>query len=327
MSDLRFAPDTLFLVAEEDWRLWRDDCGRGVGAQPKLLPEERQGELSAPSSSAQCFQPAPKAAFGPADATLRPRREKPETRGGGPRGWGRGKKASAKEVEETSAELCDILHMVNEAHRLGKGDLVWLSYDVSQNAKWTPCHGSTLIAVSAHGARILHNNFSKWFQKPDHFDLCLKCKLQELSATNDMPSCYVFPSVGGYDDHVSAFLNTKTPQVRQCSWEAYGAKQEGMRECNADGRAFSRAVPWKPYMLKAWPRVQKDPWLNDVTLKVLDTLPLETPDIWWTAAASVSKDFYKKAVHKHVPVAAGGPGQAPPSFQPGQKRAHSPTRQ
>ena len=54
---------------------------------------------------------------------------------------------------------------------------------------------------------------------------------------------------------------------------------------------------------------------------------METPDIWWTAAASVSKDFYKEAVREEVPVAAGASDQAPPSFQPGQKRAHSPTRQ
>ena len=77
MSDLRWAPDTLFLVAEEDWRLWRGDCHRGQGTRPQDLPEGREGELSAPSSDAACFQPAEAAPqHDPAQCTLRSRREK-----------------------------------------------------------------------------------------------------------------------------------------------------------------------------------------------------------------------------------------------------------
>ena len=77
MSDLRFAPDTLFLVAEEDWRLWRADCHRGASTRPEDMPEGREGELSAPSSDAACFQPAEAAPqTDPALCTLRSRREK-----------------------------------------------------------------------------------------------------------------------------------------------------------------------------------------------------------------------------------------------------------
>ena len=111
-------------------------------------------------------------------------------------------------MEETSGELCDILHMVNCAHREGRGDLVWLCYTVSKAAKWTPTHGSTLLAVSARGARILHDNWNEWFKEPGHFDLCLKGVLQELSASNNsnmLPSCYLYPALGGFDDHASAF--------------------------------------------------------------------------------------------------------------------------
>ena len=239
MSDLRFAPDTLFLVAEEDWRLWRADCHRGASTRPEDMPEGREGELSAPSSDAACFQPAEAAPqTDPALCTLRSRREKPETRRGGPPGWGRGKKATAKEVEETSGELCDILHMVNCAHREARGDLVWLSYTTSKAAKWTPTHGSTLVAVSARGARILHQNWDQWFKEPNHWDLCLKGALQELSAKGEqsrLPSCYVFPSVGGFDDHISAFQNTKSPEVRECWWDGCGARQEGTRELDGTG--------------------------------------------------------------------------------------------
>ena len=63
---------------------------------------------------------------------------------------GRGKKATAKEVEETSGELCDIVHMVNcahsearwgpglaELHRQQKGEVdpyPWIHFDCGVSA-------------------------------------------------------------------------------------------------------------------------------------------------------------------------------------------------
>ena len=331
MSDVRWAPDTLFLVAEEDWRLWRGDCHRGAGTRPEDLPEDRQGELSDPSSDAACFQPAeaPPSGVGACSQTLKPRREKPETRRGGPAGWGRGKKATAKEVEETSQELCDIIHMVNMAHREARGDLVWLSYTVSKTTKWTPTHGSTLIAVSARGARILNDNKDQWFKEPWHWDLVLKGLLQKLSAAGEqsvLPSCYVFPSLGGFDDHISAFQNTKSPEVRECWWEMYGARQEGTRELDGEGRAFSRLNTWKNYELREWPPEQADPHKNMKVVLEIQTLPLDTPDIWWTAAASIHPDFYKRPEELLRAKGEKKRNKNPLSLQP-RRRSNSPTQQ
>ena len=295
ISDLRFAPDTLFLVAEEDWRLWRDDCKQGTGLQPTDLPEDRQAELSAPSADAECWKAPSKLS---ADATrtsgLELRRQREQPSGGAVRGWGRAKKAKAAEVQETSQELCDILNMVNSAHRCARGDLVWLSYTVSKKTQWTPTHGSTLLAVSARGGRLLHSNWSEWFKDgPNHFDLCLKHVLQELSASAMLPSSYVYPSLGGFDDHISAFQNTKVEEVRQCYWEHYNARQEGTREHDHNGRAFSRLMPWQKYQLKEFPREQTLGF-EVILLDEIPTRPLDSPDIWWTAATTISPQFYNE---------------------------------
>ena len=151
----------------------------------------------------------------------------------------------------------------------------------------------------------------------------------ELSATHQLPASYVYPSVGGFDEHVSAFMNTKKVTVRECPWEVTRhSLQEGTRERDQNGRAFSRSLPWHPYQLKEFPLEQKHRHQMEVTLiNEIPTLPLDQPDIWWTGAATVSPRFYESGDKKD------GGGQAPPggggtarSFQPS-KRVGSPTRQ
>lgn len=321
ISDPRFAPDTLFLVAEEDWRLWKADCKKGQKLQPADLPEDRQAELSAPTGSQDAY-PAVKAFSDPTASSSQP------TKGEGKlRSWGRGTKAKAADVQQTSQELLDILHMCNTAHRQGRGDVVWLSYNVRANATWTPSYGSTLLAVSARGGRILHDNWSEWFKEPMHFDIALKEVLMELSANNRLPASYVYPSVGGFDEHISAFMNSKKVQVRECNWESK-AMQEGTRELDQHGRAFSRSMPWKKYQLKEFPLEQK--WQHKfevVTLDEIPTLPLDQPDIWWTGAATIDPSFYggqdkKDSTKKELSKGS----ETARSFQPS-KRVGSPTRQ
>ena len=322
ISDPRFAPDTLFLVAEEDWRLWKADCKKEGKLQKADLPEDRQEELSAPSGSQDAY-PAVKAFSDPSSSSFQPTKNEGELRS-----WGRGTKASAADVQQTSQELLDILHMCNTAHRQGHGDVVWLSYNVAAKASWAPSYGSTLLAVSARGGRILHDNWSEWFKEPQHFDIALKEVLMELSASQQLPASYVFPSVGGYDEHISAFMNTKKAAVRECYWDTYKAIQQGTREFDQHGRAFSRSLPWQKYKLKEFPLEQK--YRDKFEVVILDeipTLPLDQPDIWWTAAATIDEAFYEEAQQQHSTTkgASKGSGVAR-SFQPS-KRPGSPTRQ
>ena len=145
---------------------------------------------------------------------------------------------------------------------------------------------------------------------------------------NFLPASYVFPSVGGYDEHVSAFMNTKKMQVRECHWDTHKAMQEGTRELDQHGRAFSRSLPWQKYKLKEFPMEQK--WRHKFEVTLLDeipTLPLDKPDVWWTAAATIKPSFYEEQHHQGATqqLHSGGSGTAR-SFQPS-KRVGSPTRQ
>ena len=150
ISDKRFPPDTIFLIAEEDWRLWRDNCRRGGGMLPTDIPPQRSAELSTPAGKridpwGKGKGPAAPGGFLYEGKGKRPREERT---GDGPRTFGRAKKPRPTQFMETSQELLDILHMVNVAHRHAHGDLVWLSYMVSQKVKWAPSfwnHSSQLF--------------------------------------------------------------------------------------------------------------------------------------------------------------------------------------
>ena len=324
ISDQRFAPDTLFLVAEEDWRLWKADCKQGEKLAPEDLPEDRQEELSAPSGSQDAY-PAVRSFSDVTASSSQP------TKGKGKatlKSWGRPTKAKPAEVQQTSQELLDILHMCNVAHRAGKGDVVWLSYNTRANQRWCPSYGSTLLAVSARGGRILHDNWQEWFKEPMHWDIALKEVLMELSAQSILPASYVFPSVGGFDEHISAFMNSKKCVVRECNWDC-NAIQEGTRELDGDGRAFSRVAPWQKYQLKEFPLEQKyRATMEVVIVPEIPTRPLDDPDVWWTGAATVDSSFYdvqKRGKGSSNKMHTKDSGAAR-SFQPS-KRVGSPTRQ
>ena len=302
MSDLRFAPDTLFLVAEEDWRLWESDCAKGRKLGEDHLPDEREGELSAPSREKGPWSQRPFGVdLGPEEEEVyedprwaglpkAPKRERPREPEQGPRGWGRPEQAKAGGLKVASQELVDIVHICNEAHRAGHGELVWLCWNSSKAAPWTVTYGSTLLAISARGARILKHHFAEQFPNPSHFDLALKTSLQNEDFQKIVKACYVWPSLGGFDDHQSAFQNTKVAEVRECSWKNNEHRQEGTREFDETGRAFSRSGPWHQWTLKLFPHQQKRTF--ERTLCEVATLPIGEPCIWWTAACSIFDTSY-----------------------------------
>ena len=330
MADLRFAPDTLFIVAEEDWRLWKADCQGGKKFTTDALPQEREGELAAPSKADGPWSKTKTPTVGGGGgkgSSWQPRRQRPHQPEDGPKGWGRPQKAKAAAYTNASQELVDIVGICNTAHRQGCGDLIWLSWSSNAKTKWTVTHGSTLIAVSARGARILHNHFEEQLSWKGHWDLCLKGALQGEEFQKIIKACHLFPSMGGFDDHISAFQNTKSPEVRECWWECYKNRQEGTREHDDQGRACSRSLPWQPWCLKQFPFYQHS-WYDRGRLCEIVLPPIKQPGIWWTAACSVSKTFYKEDLEEKQRGRTKKNKQNP-SFQPGtgRSRSKSPTKQ
>ena len=212
MADCRHTPDTLFFVAEEDFRLTREHAA--------LTPEQVAGRL-APKPGG--FQEMPGEATISVEELYRMRTSMAPLQGEEEAGatvesanpdaetaamlgfYRRRRKPSAAEMQNISEELQDLVKICTFAHRQRAGGLVWLSWcggGGGKSRKSAPCHGSTLLAVTSWFARKLLDNFDKL--EFMHFDVALRNVLQRPPA--DWYWCqasFVYPSIGHYCEHVS----------------------------------------------------------------------------------------------------------------------------
>ena len=263
MTDDRHAPDTFFLVAEADWRLYREHCvadrewmeevddfsrnfllgdKKKVDNLPKAAPSapvqpaykkpetlDEEGPAAwlgaasppvpggaAASSSEGAGPPRPDRLGSPAPEADEPGEE--ETKKPSFYGWTKASRHEAREAYVTR-DLRDLIQIANKAHRYHqRDDVVWYSWSGKGKSKNKPTYGSTLIGVSKEGAQKLLACMVN-DKKPMHFDLWIRDRLYEKA--HDLKGCYVYPAVGGFDEHISGCDPTGAgPQgVRESLWD------------------------------------------------------------------------------------------------------------
>jgi hypothetical protein len=171
MEDPTWPPDTLFIVAEEDWRLREQD--EWIEAQTNSVNTEfERNALKAGVEATQVQQRVP---------------------GQAPR------------------SLCDIVGFSVQAQRKHHGDLIWLSYMRQQKSKsghdGGPNYGSALLALNQRAARVI----AKWIQQgppskvEHHFDCWLRQRLIEdgKSPNREIWASYPYPCIGSFVEHAS----------------------------------------------------------------------------------------------------------------------------
>jgi hypothetical protein len=287
--DPRHAPDTLFFVAEEDFRLFeheeRADAQLFAEATIRAM-EEQSGEPFAPEVMAET---ASLTTSVDVDEIYRQRvaetplrgEEAASAHGGQPSmpGWiqhlggfyRRAQKPTAAEMRDVSPRLSDLVKLCTAAHRCkphARGHLVWLGWDAStQKGRRTKVsHASTLIALSQHGAKVLTAAFQRRDFAFGHFDLCLLKWLQEGDNQLQLGASYVYPCVGHYKGHVSGCspIGFRNPRWKE------GWVQQGTRKDPSIGANRHR---W----LMAWKESGTD-WLHEVCIPE----PIEGPrDLRW----------------------------------------------
>ena len=155
MSDERFSDDTLFFVAEEDWRCYFEDIKGKGGVHADLVPEVQQQNFLHPRTELDMLiaRQHPSAwSWDEPEASSQP----PNADEFGVPWWRSETKAKPKAYKDTSTELIDMVKLCTAAEREGHGDLVWLSWNPRDNPNYRRTSlewGSQLIAVSARGGR------------------------------------------------------------------------------------------------------------------------------------------------------------------------------
>ena len=189
MADPRHAPDTLFFVCEEDFRFYAAE----ESVEPSTIGTQLQ-RLSKEPVAFDTLQEVPGSRSGTVnlrDVYMGRLQAAPLL---GEESWEFGQPYEewlqcvgafyARPVKLSSAQLAaidmteelqDLVKLCTAAHRSGRGDLVWLSWDGfdRKGCKQRPAHACTLLAVSHRGACILNEAARAGAFKLKHWDLAL----------------------------------------------------------------------------------------------------------------------------------------------------------
>ena len=184
--------DTLFLIAEEDFRLHPEhDVPVPVHVGTKSLsPVPECTEDPGASASSHNKPRASRPAIVGAD--------EPPPSGEAAFSWRTGRAKSRDLV--FAQELRDLVRICTLANRVNCGEFVWCSWVGCNKRRAKPSHGSTLVALTTDGARMLGLAMATW--ELGHFDVLLRDWL--VAGGPEAPrTCYVYPAVGHYAVHES----------------------------------------------------------------------------------------------------------------------------
>ena len=313
MADDRHAPDTLFFVVEEDWRLFKRHSEVSPQVMSDLAATAYAASSSAMATRGAAFQhEVNQGVLVPVEELFEHKLEGRVLFGDGTQLFGppaagtdswkllfggfyaRPTKPSAAEVEASkgaSSHVEDLVKICTAAHRQGRGDLVWLSWDGAEKkgSKIKVCHAATLIAVSARGAKKLNTLVQEGsLGAGRHWDLMLIDYLRKHG--NDFGASFIWPSVGHYQDHESQ--SSDREGWRSGQW-AKSWVQEGTRVEQA-----SDQVRWLVHFGEKnvdWMRRVDLPEKNEEDLRWFTHLPAEMREAAELVAAAQKEEAEARA--------------------------------
>lgn len=205
------AEDTLFLVAEEDFRFYRGDCEAPGGSEPSAPHRALR------DAAAQAAGVAAASSSGDTHASFELQQH------GALQNY-----AGETSEDGCDNELVDLVAMCTAAKRAHCGDFVWLSWNAQGKKKLS--FGSTLIAITRAGARYWEQFLQSkdWGARPYHMDCVFKAHLESGHCT--LEASYAFPAVGSFMEHVSGCDPgmLKKKETRPSMWGDH--TQEGTRK-------------------------------------------------------------------------------------------------
>jgi len=191
MMQSSFPEDTLFLVFEEDWRLTDTELHEPNACSQFQESGKRGVQVLAGKAIGEVYQ--------------EPRKDQ----------WGRMPEHNAGTVVD------DLVSYVTAAHRHGKGDIVWLTWQPGQGDKvkrsQSICSGSMLLGISKVGAMRLQEAFAAKELRLGHFDISLLRWLMDGDRGKSF-SCYIVPPIGNYKSHLSGCEEHYKDEPRPSCW-------------------------------------------------------------------------------------------------------------
>ena len=283
MLDPRHPEDTLFFVAESDYRFYPQDCLPGwydiIQNEGTPWLDERLTVVVPPSLALAAPSPSPAEEHdepSPAPA----KKQKPKVPQKRYLGWSAAQRPEGKASEvEVSREVRDMVQICNRAAKNGRGHVVWFGWSPAGTRRSVPSYGSHLLACTKYGAQIMLESMEKGILKKGHWDIVLRNWLVEENFQNPkvMGASFVWPAVGYYQTHKSGC----DPKLgdRVARWDQ-SFIQPGVRPMNKD--QWDRWLAcWPPenkggaeYLEKIVFDSRKNVWITQ-----------SPPDRWWSTDA------------------------------------------
>ena len=217
-ADPRHAPDTLFLIAEEDWRLRETDCVIASAPQQAQASGSAGSASSAAAAAVETSDPVepaatlmegePAAPSGLPPAIAADASAASAWSAAANEFWEAPRRPRAADAAHVSESLQDIVRIITFAHRQKVGDLVWLCWQphgkgekASKGRAERVRSGAMSLALSQKGARQVLDAMTQGTIAPGHFDVAL-VRFLELAETK-IAASYLHPPMGSYLEHPS----------------------------------------------------------------------------------------------------------------------------
>ena len=230
-ADRRHAPDTLFIVAEEDWRLYRAEAEITADQRAERMMQWRYPHTYDPVYSARELYLA-RCAETPLQGEEQAGKEESIDNAAwepvGVRMYRRRHRPYAEQVQEPSEELQDIVKLCTVAHRHARGGFVWLCYECEKSKsnkqrRRAPRNGFMAVAITAECARSWLSEFNLKF-KLKHWDVAVRDVLENDKEAAVRWGCsFCFPPIGNYVSHVSGC--EEGLGVRDSSWKYFSCRR------------------------------------------------------------------------------------------------------
>lgn len=281
MLDPRHPEDSLFFVAESDYRFYPQDCIESwyEVCMDESIPwlDENLNVVTEPSP-APAEEPSPSPAEGTASS---PSPKSAATKAAPQKrkfmGWTAAQRTDRKAGEvEIAEELRDMVQICNRAAMIGRGHVIWFGWQSAGKRKSVPSFASHLVAVTKHGARMMLQSMEDGTMKKGHWDRVLRSWLvgENYQHPKVMGGSFVWPAVGYYQTHVSGC--EPGIGVREAEW-SISCVQAGVRPQKSGDQAR-----W----LACWPQGDKGgaEWLEKIVFDARKNtwITQRPPDRWWS---------------------------------------------
>ena len=193
--DTRLPEDTLFWIIEEDFRFWPPgqdpDNADNYDEEMWYLFHNVDAQGGAESSLPPSQDTTSKEGKKEERATT-------EYHTALPKGH-----SDESDDQNFSQDVIDIMRIATMCHRVGMGEIIWVSWVPKKDKPSRLGHGSTCLLLTKMGMAAVSDAKDRGVLTRGDIDVVLNHWLLKHEEASKAKACYLYPPIGSYTEHAS----------------------------------------------------------------------------------------------------------------------------